>query len=151
MLHLLGGVAPSAVVSAPVAPKVSKAAVNQALRDEIVAREMALVRVRIQNLDPKKANLPGEILTVANEYLGTVRKFIPYGEATDDGYHVPVCLLNQLKERTFVQIKTVKNKNGRGTVTQTADVREFAIEVLPPLTPDELAKLASAQAAAAGN
>src|SRR4249919_1879305 len=41
--------------------------------------QMALVRCRITNLDPKKRDLPGEIFAVANRVLGTVRKFIPYG------------------------------------------------------------------------
>ena len=152
VLALLGGTAQPASaqpVAAPVKP--TKASVTQALREEIVAREMALVRCRITNMDPKKKDLPGEIFTVANEFLGTVRKYVPYGEQTDDGYHIPVCIYNQLVDRTFVSIRTVKNKQGRGTVTTTSDAREFAIEVLPPLTAEELARLANAQAAAAGN
>ncbi len=134
----------AAPVAAPVPTK------KLTLREQLVAREMALVRCRITNMDPKKANLPGEIFTVANEFLGTVKKYIPYGEATDDGYHIPMCLYTNLVERTFVSIKTIKNKNGRGTTTTTSDAREFAIEVLPPLTVTELGRLASAQAAAAG-
>ena len=152
ILHLLGGTAiaydPASVPSAPAVPKIAN---KQAMREEIVAREMALVRCRITNMDPKKANLPGEIFTVANEYLGTVKKFVPYGEVTEDGYHLPRCLYNNLVDRTFVLIKSVKNKNGRGTTQTTTDAREFAIDVLPPLTANELARLATAQAASAGN
>lgn len=121
---------------------------TQSLRQQIYAKQMRLVRLRITNMDPKKSNLPGEILTVANEYLGTVRKFIPYGEQTDDGFHVPFCLYNLMRKRKFLHITTKKDKR---TGTDNADARyvnEFALEVLPPLTADELAKLANAQAAA---
>lgn len=144
------GIAP---VSTPPVPAAEVAPLPRklTLREKMVAEQMALLRCRITNMDPKKADLPGEIFTFANEVLGTVRKYVPYGEVTDDGYHIPVCIYNQLVERTFVSIKTVKNKNGRGTTTTTTDAREFAIDVLPPLTVDELARLANAQAAAAGN
>ena len=59
------------------------------LRQYLQAEQMKLVRCRITCMDPKKADLTGEIFTVANEYLGTVRKFVPFGEITDNGYHIP--------------------------------------------------------------
>ena len=40
------------------------------------------------DLDPKKKDLPGEVVTFANEYLGTVRVFVPFGEQTEDGWHI---------------------------------------------------------------
>lgn len=109
-----------------------------------------LIRCRITCLDPKKANLPGEILTVANEYIGTVRKYVPYGEKTDNGWHIPQVIYNMLVGRKFLQIKQIKGQNGKPDTQEWAHVREFAIEVLPQLTPAELAKLAATQAAAGG-
>ena len=106
-----------------------------------------LVRVRIQNLDPKKKDLPGEILTVANDYMGTVRKFVPYGEATDNGYHIPYCLYKLLKSRKFLHVSVKKGRNGKERVEQQW-VREFAIEILPQLTEEELKQLGQAQLAA---
>ena len=106
-----------------------------------------LIRVRIQNLDPKKKDLPGEILTVANDYMGTVRKFVPYGEATDNGYHIPYCIYKLLKSRKFLHVSVKKGRNGKERVEQQW-VREFAIEILPPLTPEELKQLGQAQLAA---
>lgn len=106
-----------------------------------------LVRIRIQNLDPKKKDLPGEIITVANDFMGTVRKFVPYGEQTDNGYHVPYCIYQFLKERKFLNIRVTKGKNGRPNIQQ-AWVREFSIEVLPMLTQEELTNLGQAQIAA---
>lgn len=111
--------------------------------------ELRLIRVRIACLNPNKRLLRGEIFSVANRVLGTVRKFIPYGEATDNGYHVPYILLQQLKARKFNQVTIKRLKNGHTDVTSRL-VPEFAIEELPPLTKDELEQLARQQAAAAG-
>lgn len=106
-----------------------------------------LIRVRIQNLDPKKKDLPGEILTVANDYMGTVRKYVPYGEATDNGYHIPYCIYKLLKNRKFLHVSVKKGRNGKERVEQQW-VREFAIEILPQLTEEELKQLGQAQLAA---
>ena len=125
----------------PARPK----SLRQYLRDE----KMKLIRLRITNLDPKKKDLPGEIITVANEYIGTVRKFVPFGEVTDNGFHVPQCIYDLLKERTFVSIKTRKDQKGQ-TIVEHQNAREFALEILPQLTPEELAQLSAAQAAAGG-
>lgn len=129
-------------VSTPMAKKIS-------LRDHLQNEAMKLVRLRITNLDPKKKDLQGEILTVANEYIGTVRKFVPFGEATDNGYHVPYCLYEMMRDRKFLSIKTRKGPKGQ-TIVEQQMVREFALEILPPLTEAELARLSAAQQAAGG-
>lgn len=105
---------------------------------------MKLVRCQITNLDPKKKDIPGEIITVANQYIGTVRKYIPFGEATIEGYHIPYCIYEFLKNRKFLSIKTRKGSNGQ-LVVETSWAPEFAITVLPQLTKEELKKLAAAQ------
>ncbi|MDR5839318.1 hypothetical protein [Caballeronia sp. LZ034LL] len=121
---------------------------RKTLRQHLYDENMKLVRVRIQCLDPKKANLPGEVLTVANEYIGNVKKFIPYGEATDGGYHIPMILYKTLEARRFLNIRTVRDKRTGATRPVTSWNKEFAIEVLPPLTAKELHQLATAQIAA---
>lgn len=136
-----------ATVPAPAAPKMSAA---MALRQKLLEEQTKLVRLRITNLDPKKKDLPGEIFTVGNEYIGTIKKFVPFGEVTDNGFHVPYCIYQMMKDRTFVQIRTIKGQNGRPDTIETRDVREFALEVLEPLTPKELAELAASQAAKGG-
>jgi hypothetical protein len=119
-------------------------------RKESLAENMKLIRVRITNMDPKKANLPGEILTVANEVIGTVRRFVPYGEKTDEGWHVENCLYKMMKNRKFLQIQTLKNKRTGTNEIIKRMVREFALEILPPLTEKQLRDLAMQQAAADG-
>lgn len=121
------------------------------LRQTIMEENMRMIRLRITNLDPKKKDLPGEIITVANEYLGTVRKFVPFGEVTEQGYHVPYCIYKLLKSRKFLNIRTVKNpQDPLKPIIQQSWVNEFALEVLPQLTAEELAKLAAIQSASGG-
>lgn len=124
---------------------------EKSLRQKIIDENMRLVRLRITNLDPKKKDLHGEIITVANEYLGTVRKFVPFGEVTENGYHVPYCIYKLLKSRKFLNIRTVKNPaDPLKPIIQQNWVNEFALEVLPQLTQEELDKLAVTQAASGG-
>jgi hypothetical protein len=115
------------------------------LRDWLIAEEMKLIRVRITNLDPKKKDLSGEIITVANEYLGTVRKYIPFGEVTENGYHIPKCLFTLLQARQFLNVRTKKNSVNGSITVETSWAKEFALDVLDPLTPDELQRLAMTQ------
>ena len=119
-----------------------------ALRKMMQREQMKLVRVRITNMDPKKKDLPGEIWTVSNEYLGNVRKMIPYGEQTDDGFHIPYCLFRLLQSKRFLHIRTVKDRVTGVERQEKQWVKEFSLDVLPDLTKEELARLAAAQAAA---
>ena len=122
------------------------------LRQYLQREQMKLVRVRITNLDPKKKNLPGEVFTVANEYLGTVRKYIPYGEVSDEGYHVPYCIYRELESRRFLDIRTYKDRaNGNKIRVEQRWAKEFAIEVMPHLSQIELRQLAVAQMAEVGD
>lgn len=118
------------------------------LRQYMINEQLKLVRLRITNLDPKKKDIPGEVITVANEYLGTIRKYIPFGEVTDNGYHVPYCIYTELESRRFLNIRVVKDQRTGTNRVETTNAREFALEILPPLTKEELGRLATAQAAA---
>lgn len=118
------------------------------LRQYMMKEQLKLVRCRVTNLDPKKKDLPGEIFTVANEYLGTVRKFIPFGEATDGGFHIPQCIFNFMESRKFVSITSKKDRATGQITVSNRDVREFALEIMDPLTDEELRELATAQLAA---
>lgn len=109
-------------------------------------KQLKLVRIRLSVMNPSKQNWTGEIFTIANSVIGTVRKFVPYEpKFYTNGYHVPFCIYNLLKEKKFVN-RTTKNVNGRIIATERL-VPEFSIEVLPKLTKEELAELAKEQAA----
>lgn len=142
--------APVVAANAPAAPRKLTAAEALAKeRQEQYETQMRLVRLRITNLNPVKKDLRGEIFTVANGIIGTVRKFIPYGEVTDNGFHVPFILFNELKDRKFVSVKVRKVPGGQDHIEQRL-VPEFALEELPMLSQKELDQLARQQAAAAG-
>lgn len=132
----------------PLVPEVTAKVKMMTFREGIIAQAMKLVRVRITNMDPKKKDLPGEIFTVANEFIGNVCKYVPYGEQSDDGYHVPQCIYDQLDDRKFLNIRTVKDQKTGAPKVSTAWSKEFALEILPQLTRAELDKLAAAQKAA---
>lgn len=118
---------------------------EQQSRNNLRLENTKLVRINIACLNPAKAALPGEIFTVHNDIVGTLKKFVPYNEA-GDAYHVPFMLLKFLKRKKYLQIKEPP-KGSRESAT-TKMVPEFAITILDPLTPTELRELARAQGAA---
>lgn len=118
-------------------------------RQDMMNDAMRLVRCRIANLNPNKKDLSGEIVTVSNRFIGAVRRFVPFGELTDDGWHIENVLLQELLDRKFLDIRVVKKRGQPDRVTEQW-VKEFAIEILEPLTEEELRTLANQQAAANG-
>lgn len=121
------------------------------VRQQAIREAMKLVRCRITNLDPKKKDLQGEILAVGNRYIGTVKKFIPYGDLTEDGFHIPKVLYDELDSRRFLHIQTKRNKENGQIEVKTSYAKEFSLEVLPQLSQEELNRLAAAQSAASAN
>jgi len=120
----------------------------QNLRQRLIDEQTRLIRIRVTCMNPNKKDLKGEFFTVANDYIGTIRKFVPFGEATEEGYHVPYCIYRFLESRRFVNITTSKDRRTGLPVVKSQDAKEFAIEVLKPLTPEEIKTLATAQIAA---
>lgn len=116
-------------------------------RMEMYNENMRQIRLRVTCLNPSKRDLPGEILTVSNSKLGTVRKFVPYGEATDNGYHVPYILYKMMKRRKFLQIRQRKDQRTGNMIREEQWVNEYALEVLPQLDQEALREMAHDQAA----
>lgn len=130
-------------------PSVGKTTAEK--RAIVRASAMRLHRVRVHNLDPNDSALPGAIKTVYNKYCGKVSKFIPFGEENETGYHIPEILLNALREEKYTLRKEVKQ---RGQVSsfgvkqyKTVLMPKFNVEILPPLTKDEIESLAKDQKA----
>ena len=73
------------------------------------------------------------------------KKYVPFN--ADDGWHVPNIIYETMKERQCQVFTSSKTKNGV-TMRQGKLIKEFAIEVLPPLTEEELKDLAQRQALA---
>lgn len=104
-----------------------------------------LVRIRLTCMNPAKKEWKGEIITVGNATVGTFRKYIPF--LAEDGWHVPRIMLQMLQDRQCQVFQTVKAKNGV-SVKKGKLIKEFAIEILPPLSSTELHDLAQRQAMA---
>jgi len=103
-----------------------------------------LVRIRVTCMNPNKKSWPGEILSVSNAAIGTVKKFVPFN--SEVGYHVPWIIYEQLKERQCQIIVTVTNPATGKKFKKGKLIKEFNIEVLDPLTATELKELEQRQA-----
>lgn len=112
-------------------------------RARLIAEATKLIRIRLTCMDPNKKGWTGEIFTVSNDIVGTVRKFVPFN--AENGYHVPNIIYKHLKRKKRQEFRTIKTRKGMD-IKQGYLVPAFAIEVLPPLTPTELKDLAQRQA-----
>lgn len=103
-----------------------------------------LIRVIVTPVDPLKKLSQGEIFTVSNDVIGTIRKYIAFN--TEDGYHVPKIILDMLKEKKYTAI--IQTKGSGDTKTTTRELPAFNIVELEPLTQKELDALAAKQSSA---
>lgn len=120
---------------AKVAPK--NLEVTASRKSTLRAEAMKLVRVNITCMNPAKREWENEHFTVGNSVVGTVSRVVPFN--TSDGWHVEQILLNMIQARkcqVFVDVK----RNGV-TVKESRLIKEFAVEILDPLTPKQLEEL----------
>ena len=129
--------APAVVEGAPVETEAER---RQRKRRE--ANE--LVRVRVTCMNPAKAEWEGEIFTAGNSLVGSFTKYVPFN--ADEGWHVPRIILNQILQRQCQIFTTVRDSRGNAT-RKGKLIKEFAVEIMEPLTAEELAELARRQAA----
>lgn len=130
---------------APNTPSETKEETIGEKRKRLKAEALKLIRIRLTCLNPAKKEWEGEIITVGNSLIGSVKKFVPFN--ADDGWHVPYVIYQQLKERQCQIFQTATDARGN-KVRKGKLIKEFAIEVLPPLTKEELEELARRQAMA---
>lgn len=107
----------------------------------------ALIRIRLTCMNPAKKEWEGEIFTVGNAVVGSIKKYVPFN--AEDGWHVPAIMLQMLRDKQCQIFTTSKTKNGV-SIRQGKLIKEFNIEILPPLTKTEIDELARRQAMAAG-
>jgi hypothetical protein len=137
---------PDAAPAAPAAedvPVAEESAVARKLRKRREASE--LVRIRVTCMNPNKKEWDGEIFTAANSVVGTFKKYVPFN--ADEGWHVPRIIYNMIVQRQCQVFVTRKGPRGVST-KEGKMIREFAVEVLPMLTEDEIHDLAQRQAMA---
>jgi len=134
----------------PAAPKPDNRSKAEKKAESIAARNASkrkeatrLVRFRLTCMDPNKKGWPGEVFTVSNAVIGTVRKFIPFH--AEDGFHAERIIFKQLQAKKHQEFRKVKLSNGR-SMMQGYLAKTFAIEKLDDLSVDELKTLADRQA-----
>ena len=105
---------------------------------------MKLTRVVVTPNDPTMVNYPGLIFTVGASGLNNgrmVKKFVPFNN--EEGWHVPQIILNQIKNAEMQKFKTVTRANG-DKVLEPYITKKFNVQILDPLTPEELKLVAAA-------
>ena len=116
-------------------------------REAIRAQALRLVRVKIQNLDPNDAAVTGAIISLQNKYTGKVSKLIPFGDETENGYHIPWMMYEHLKQWKFPLRKEVRGGRFGVKTYKTVMTNKFNVEILPPLSMSELTELKNLQRA----
>lgn len=102
-----------------------------------------LVRIRVACMNPAKKEWEGEFFSAGNAVVGTMTKYVPFN--ADDGWHVPTMILKMIQDRQCQVFTTISD--GRGNKTRKGKlIKEFSVEILPDLTPEELHDLAQRQA-----
>lgn len=103
-----------------------------------------LIRCRVTCMNPAKRAWEGEIISVGSAKNGTFKKFVPF-----DGrdWHIPKVIYDELLDRKCTVWSNGKDTRGR-TIRKGRLVPEFSVQVLDPLTRQELDDLKKQQALA---
>jgi len=129
----------------PAAPVNSEEETIWKRRLRLKREALALVRVNVTCMNPAKKEWEGEIFTVGNASIGSVKKMVPFN--TNDGWHIPNVIYQMMKERMCQVFYSVRDSRGNN-VRKGKLIKEFAFDVLEPLTPKEMTELARRQAIA---
>lgn len=115
----------------------------EALRSQQIAEFTKLIRIRLTCMDPNKKGWPGEIFTIANDVIGTIKRYVPYN--APDGWHVEKIIYDHIQTMRYRGTKEIPGPRGM-KIKQNIQLPAFSIETLPPLTEAELKELAQRQA-----
>ena len=99
-----------------------------------------LIRVIVRSNNPLKRDHAGDIFTVGNRKLNNgkaIKKYIPYNN--EEGWFIPNILYeHRLAAECQIFKKVVRNGQ---EFMEPQNIKAFNVEVLPPLTDDEVEKL----------
>lgn len=117
---------------------------NGTKRARLKREAQKLIRCRIHCNDPAKKDWPGEVISVSNSVVGTIKKYIPYNQ--DEPYHVPQIILNAMRDKKC-QVFVKKKDKHNNSITETKLISAYTVDILTPLTEEELKALGQAQLA----
>lgn len=106
---------------------------NKELSDKRTKDATKLVRCMITCNNKNKTSYKGEIFTARNAVVDEIKKFVPFGRPT----HVPQILLNVIKEKQYQTFVESTLPNGM-KVNKPHLINEYNIQILDPITKDEL-------------
>ena len=108
-------------------------------REEMIKENTKLIRCIIMPVAPHMRDYQGQIFAAGNSALGIISKYVLFNTE----FHVPNILLKQIKaqEMQFFIKRTVNGEEFRESKMRKA----FNVEILDPLTPEELKELARNQ------
>lgn len=111
--------------------------------NEIRAEASKQVRIRVTCMNPDKKGWEGDFFSVGSSALGTFKEFVPFNN--ENGWHVSHIIYQHLKTIQHSSHYTVRGPRGEDK-NMSRLVNEYAIEVMDPLTKEDLALLAQKQA-----
>ncbi len=100
-----------------------------------------LVRVIVVPQNPLEAKLNGVLISVGNNVIGTIRRFVPFNVP----WHIEQVIYDHLVTKQYQTFYVVKQQ-GR-EITRSRYVPAYAVNSLPSLTQEELNTLAKEQSA----
>ena len=105
-----------------------------------------LVRVRVTCMNPNKRDWEGEMYSVGNAAVGFHKKFVPFNAT--DGWHVPFIIYRHMLDRKCQVFYNAPGLRPGDKIRKGKLINELSVELLPPLTKEEVAELRTQQAMA---
>lgn len=110
-------------------------------RQQLIKDATKLIRVLVTNRNPNKKDVTGEYFTFSNAAVGTITRLVPFNTET----HIEQGILNAMTLRKYAKVTMKKNAQGV-PYPERRVIDELGVEILTPLTEQELKDLAADQA-----
>jgi hypothetical protein len=108
-------------------------------------RALRMQRIVVSPNDPLMSSYNGLIFTAGSSAVNKgrmIKKYVPFNN--DEGWYVPQIIVDQIDAAQMQKFRSVTAPNG-DKVLEPYLTKKFNVQILPPLTPAELERLAAAQ------
>ncbi len=119
---------------------------ERAKRAVLKKEQLKLRRVNVTCMNPAKSEYNGVIITVGNNLVGTVKRYVPFNVE----WHVEDILYQNMKQAKYQHFYSERDPDTKRNVRKTKLAQCYNIMDLAPLTEKELADLSQRQALATG-
>lgn len=125
-------------------PELSK---EEKLRKAAYDEAHRLVRCVITCHNPNKLHMREELFIVSGEYFGTIKRIVPLGSRTQNGWHIENAIYKHIKDKQFPMIETGRDPNTGRQYQKAYMTNEYSIFVKEELTQKELDDIKARQIA----